>query len=184
MGYATLDQAKDAGAVGTDTEINAALDSAKIVIDGYTRSLFEPTVTSYVVTVDIFGMAYLPVWAASVNVGALAADGRTWTADGSPPFDGYGATWEVSGDYGARVTPEAVSRAAARLAALWCPAPYTAQADAEGNPIGRPPAPTMQDETDPAPPSQRQGGPEYERTTGDPVVDNWLEPYKTNRVMI
>jgi hypothetical protein len=183
VGYASIDQAKAAGAVGTDTEISQALADAKIVIDRYTRDLFVPTDMSTHVEVDTTGMGYLSLWAASVDVGTLGTDGRTWWAAGALPFPS-GAAFEVSGDYGRRVIPRAVGNAAARLAALYCPAPFTAQADAEGTPIGRPPAPTMQDESDPAPPSQRQGGPDYERTTGDPVTDHWLEPYKTRRVLI
>jgi hypothetical protein len=183
IGYASIDQAKAAGAVGTDTEITQALRDAKIVIDRYTRDLFEPTDMSTYVEVDATGMGYLDRWAASVTVGTLGTDGRTWWATGALPFP-TGAAFEVPGDYGHRVTPVPVSNAAARLAALYCPAPFTAQADAEGNPIGRPPAPTQQDETDPAPPSQRQGEADYDRTTGDPVTDHWLEPYKTNRVLI
>jgi hypothetical protein len=42
----------------------------------------------------------------------------------------------------------------------------------------------VQDATDPGPPQVRQGSAEYERTTGDPVVDAWLEPYKSHRVLI
>jgi hypothetical protein len=183
IGYASIEAAKAAGAVGTDTEISAALADAKIVIDRYTRDLFVPTDMSTTVEVDTTGMGYLSLWAASVDVGTLGTDGRTWWAEGALPFP-TGAAFEVPGDYGRRVIPRPVSNAAARLAALYCPAPFTAQADAEGNPIGRPPAPTKQDETDPAPPSARQGEADYERTTGDPVTDHWLEPYKTNRVLI
>jgi hypothetical protein len=181
--YATVEMAKDAGATGTDTDIEAALTDGELIIERYTRDVFAPTDTGYLVPVDVWGVGYLPVGAHAVDVGTLDFDGRTWTADGLPPFPA-GMEFYVAGDYGWRATPRGVAMANARLAALACPAPFTAQTDGEGNPIGRPPAPTVADETDPAPPSQRQGDAEYGRTTGDPVADQWLEPYKQNRVMI
>lgn len=183
IGYASIDQAKAAGAAGTDTEITAALLDAKEVIDRYTRDLFVPTRMSTYVEIDSSGWGFLALWAYSVDIGTLGPDGRTWWAAGALPFT-TDVPIEVPGDYGRRAIPRSVSNAAARLAALYCPDSFTAQADAEGNPIGRPPAPTMQDATDPAPPSQRQGDAATERTTGDPVTDHWLEPFKTNRVLI
>ena len=180
--YATTDMAKDAGATGTDTDIEAALASSEIIIERYCRDVFVPTDLSFTVPVDVWGVGWLPVAAYTVDVGTLGFDGHTWTADGTGPFDGS-VEYDVSGDFGWRTCPEQVSMASARLAARARPAAFTAQADAEGNPIGRPPAPSMQDETDPAPPQGRQGA-ATERTTGDPVVDAWLEPYKINRVLI
>jgi hypothetical protein len=174
MSYCSLDQARSAGASGTDTEVQAAIDAARIVIDAYTREIWEPTSLTLQVQVSL-GEGRLSRWAASVETGSLGVDGHTW----SPDDLGTGQ-YDVAGDFGSRSTPAGVQMAAARLAALFAPAPFTAQADAEGNPIGRPPAPTMQDETDPGPPS----GVANERTTGDPVVDAWLEPHKTNRVMV
>jgi hypothetical protein len=138
------------------------------------REIFEPTATSVAVVVSN-GVGRLPRWAASVTTGTLDEDGYTWYPDDL----GSGEYW-VSGDFGSRDTPVGVQRATARIAAMYSPTPFTAQADAEGNPIGRPPAPSQQDETDPSPP----GGMNYERTTGDPVADAWLEPYKTNRVLV
>jgi hypothetical protein len=184
--YADVAAARAAGATGTDTEITAALLDAEITIDRYCRDHFAPAQLSFRVPVDAYGVGYLPVIAYAVDVGTLGYDGRTWTTDEFPPFGGYcsGIEFDVPGDYGWRTTPTPVSQAAARLAALYRPAPFTAQADDEGNPIGRPPAPTVADETDPAPPTQRSGSAEYERTTGDPTVDAWLEPYKSNRVLI
>jgi len=178
MSYCTIDQAKDAGASGTDTEIQAAIDSATLVINQYTREMWEPTTTTISVAVS-YGVGRLSRWAASVTTGSLDPDGHTW-------YPGYLASGEflVDGDFGSRETPLGVQMAAARLAAMYSPVPFTGQADAEGNPIGQPPAPNPQDETDPGPPKQRQGESEYERTTGDPVVDAWLEPYKTNRVLV
>lgn len=174
MSYCTIDQAKSAGAVGTDTEIQAAIANAQTVIDLYTRSIWEPTDTTIPVAVSN-GVGRLSRWAASVESGSLGSDGHTWYASGLVTGEVF-----VAGDYGTRETPLGVQMAAARLAAMYSPAPFTAQADDEGNPVGRPPAPTQQDETDPAPP----GGMNYERTTGDPVADAWLEPYKTNRVLV
>jgi hypothetical protein len=186
VGYASITQARAAGAVGTDTEVAAALDSALVTIDRYCRDHFKPDSLTFRIPVDAWGTGYLPVIAYAVDVGTLAYDGRTWTSDGYPPFGGYATETEfdVSGDYGWRTTPAPVIDAAARLAALYSPGPYTPAADAEGNPSGMPPAPTLQDLSDPGPPLQRQGSPADQRTTGDPVVDAWLEPYKSNRVMI
>jgi hypothetical protein len=174
MSYCTIDQAKAAGATGTDPEIQAAIDSTTRVIEGYAREIFEPTATTVLVAVN-YGEGRLPRWAASVTTGTLGPDGYTWYPDDL----GSGEYW-VSGDFGSRETPLGVQRAAARLAAMYAPTEFTAEADAEGNPIGEPPAPTPQDESNPSPPS----GIMYERTTGDPVVDAWLEPYKTNRILV
>lgn len=182
MSYCSLDQARAAGASGTDTDVQAAIDQAKVTIDLYCRETFEPT--DAVLTVFVGdNVGRLPRWAASVTEGTLGADGFTWTPPS--PYDySYvvAGEWLVQADIGSRAVPLAVARAAARLAAIYCPAPFEGQADAEGNPIGRPPAPSVQDESDPAPPQNKAGG--GERTTGDLVVDSWLEPYKTNRVMV
>jgi len=184
MSYCTIDQAKSAGASGTDTDIQAAIDQAKTTIDQYCRETFEPTNAVLTVYVgDVYGR--LPRWAASVTEGTLDVDGFTWYPPTTYPwsYSGMvGGEWLVSADIGSREVPLAVSRAAARLAAVYSPAPFSGQADAEGNPIGRPPAPTLQDETDPGPPQGKAGG--GERTTGDLVADSWLEPYKVNRVMV
>jgi hypothetical protein len=174
MSYCTIDQAKAAGASGTDTEIQAAISSAQLVIDLYTREIWEPTDTTVRVAV-CNGVGRLPRWANTVETGSLGEDGHTWYSGGLVVGEVL-----VAGDYGSRETPVGVQMAAARLAATYSPTAFTAQADDEGNAIGRPPAPTKQDETDPGPPD----GVDYERTTGDPVVDAWLEPYKTNRVLI
>ena len=184
--YATVAMAKDAGATGTDIEIEAALADGELIIERYCRDVFVPTDLTYTVPVDVWGVGWLPVTAYTVNVGTLGYDGRTWTADADYTGAAFPADteYDVPGDYGWRTCPAQVSAANARLAARALPAAFTAQADAEGNPTGRPPAPTMQDETDPAPPQGRQGQAGTERTTGDPVVDAWLEPYKQNRVLI
>jgi hypothetical protein len=186
IGYASITQARAAGAAGTDTEIAAALESAMITIDRYCRDHFKPDQLAFTIPLDAWGVGYLPVICfelADPAAGALDYDGRTYTVAGYPPFGGYGADVEVTvaGDYGWRTTPAAVSKAAARLAALYSPAPFEAQADAEGNPIGLPPAPTLQDQSDPGPPAEQVQG---DRTTGDTVADAWLEPYKSNRVLI
>jgi hypothetical protein len=181
--YASVEQAKNAGAVGTDMEIEAALADGEIIIERYCRDVFAPTALGYLIPVDVYGVGYLPVTAYTVDVGTLGYDGRTWTADGYSSY-ATGTEFLVTGDYGWRTTPAQVTAANARLAARALPVAFTAAADAEGNPSGRPPAPTVQDATDPGPPQVRQGSAEYERTTGDPVVDAWLEPYKSNRVLI
>jgi len=184
MSYCTIDQAKAAGASGTDTEIQAAIDQAKETIDFYCRETFEPT--DAVLTVYVGeGYGRLPRWAASVTEGTLDADGFTWYPPYTYPwaYSGLvGSEWLVPADIGSRTTPVAVQRAAARLAAIYSPAPFQGQADAEGNPIGRPPATSLQDQTDPAPPQNKAGG--GERTTGDLVADSWLEPHKVNRVLV
>jgi len=185
MSYCTIDQAKSAGASGTDTEIQDAIDQAQVVIDLYCRETFQPTTTILTVWAND-GTGRLNRWAASVDTGVLDADGRTWHPD-----DLGCGEYLVSADIGSRQTPVAVGRAAARLAAIYSPAPFTAQTDSEGNPTGRPPAPTQQDATDPSPPQHKAGQPvdqtggaPNERTTGDLIADAWLEPYKTNRVMV
>jgi len=175
--YATEQQARDAGASGTPTEIEAALVWSRATIDIYCRALFAPTDLTVEVMVGD-GEGRLPYWAATVTTGTLEVDGRTWHPD-----DWGSGVYHVEGDFGYRDTPAPVQMASARLAAVYSPAEFTAQADAEGNPIGRPPAPTQQDESDPSPPQQRAGA-SGERTTGDPVADAWLEPYKTRRVMV
>lgn len=184
MSYCTIDQAKAAGASGTDTEIQAAIDQAKATIDLYCRETFEPTNAVLSVFVGADGQGRLSRWAASVEEGYLAVDGFTW----SPVAEDWYYPYVVAGEYhvpadiGSREVPVAVQRAAARLAAIYSPVVFTGQSDAEGNPIGRAPGSTLQDESDPAPPTLKAGG--GERTTGDLVVDSWLEPYKTNRALV
>lgn len=180
--YASVQMAKDAGATGTDTEIEAALDSGEVVINRYCRDVFTPADLAFLVPVDEWGRGYLPVTCYALTdavQGSLDYDGRTWTAAGFPPFPSM--EFLVAGDYGWREVPLPVAMANARLAAMYLPAPFTAQTDAEGNPIGQPPAPTEGDQTDPGPPTARTP---TDRTTGDPVADAWLEPYKTNKVLI
>jgi len=77
IGYATITQARAAGAQGTDTEIAAALDSARVTIDRYCRDHFKPDPLGFVVPVDEWGQGWLPVIAYSVDTGDLAPDGRT-----------------------------------------------------------------------------------------------------------
>lgn len=184
MSYCSIDQARAAGASGTDTDVQAAIDQSKTTIDLYCRETFEPTNEVLSVFVGADGQGRLSRWAASVEEGYLGVDGFTWSPISETWYYPYvvAGEYHVSADVGSREVPLAVQRAAARLAAIYSPAPFNAQADAEGNPIGRPPAPHQQDETDPSPPQGKAGG--GERTTGDVVVDAWLEPYKTNRTLV
>src|SRR6185295_4285512 len=101
--------ARAAGAQGTDMEIAAALDSARVTVDRYCRDHFKPDPLGFVVPVDEWGQGYLPVIAYSVDTGDLAPDGRTWIADGWPPFPA-GIDFYVSGDFGWRTTPPAFTR--------------------------------------------------------------------------
>jgi|KBSMisStaDraftv2_1062788.scaffolds.fasta_scaffold742638_2 hypothetical protein len=179
--YATQQQAMDAGAAGTPEEIDAALLSARVVIDRYTRHVWAPTQIAFRVVTDDTGTARLPMLCYGVDTGILDDDGHTWMPDGW--WIMAGQEWVVVADAGTRNTPVPIARACARLAAVYSPEPFTAQADAEGNPIGRPPATTEADQTDPGPPQIRSGQP-GDRTTGDAVVDAWLEPFKMNRVMV
>ena len=176
--YATINQAKAAGASGTDTEIAAALDWSAYVIDKYTRNVWSPR-TMEVLVSCYNNVGRIPIYCTSATTGTLDSDGHTWHPD-----DWWGAgDYLVSVEAGTETVPPAVTRASSRLAAQSSPTAFTAQADAEGNPIGRPPAAAMSGETDPAPPQERSGQ-AGDRTTGDPVVDAWLEPYKMNRVLI
>gem|GEM_PF-4374311 len=116
MSYCTIDQAKSAGASGTDTDIQAAIDQAKVTIDQYCRETFEPTNAVLTVYVgDVYGR--LPRWAASVTEGTLDVDGFTWYPPTTYPWSYssvVGGEWLVSADIGSRTVPLAVSRAAAR----------------------------------------------------------------------
>jgi hypothetical protein len=178
MPYATINQAKAAGAAGSDLEVATALVWSSYVIDNYTRAVWSPVnLTVRVHVADNWGRLFY--WCSSAATGTLDPDGRTWHPD-----DGIGlGDYDVSVVAGPTCTPSAIQLASARLAAQASPQPFTAQADAEGNPVGRPPASAQSDLTDPGPPQGRQGA-TNDRTTGDPVVDAWLEPYKTNRVLI
>ena len=130
--------------------------------------------------VDMWGRGRFALPTISVTEGTLDPDGQ-WTA---PSPDGYlAAEWLVDTVAGYPEVPAAVSRCAGRLAAVLAPAPFTAQADAEGQPIGRPPASPIDDGTDPSP-QQTKATDDPELTTGDPVADLMLTPYRRNRVMI
>jgi hypothetical protein len=177
--YASIEDAKAAGAGGTDDEIANALVWSGWAIDQYTRTVWsERPMTASVYVSD--GWGRIPVWCSVALTGTLDPDGHGWWAD--DPFLPTGE-YQVEVVAGPPNTPPAINRASARLAAQMSPLPFTAEADAEGNPIGRPPAPARSDLTDPGPPTGRQGE-ANDRTTGDPTVDAWLEPYKVNRVML
>lgn len=186
MEYCSLDDAKAAGATGTDPEITAAIATASRVVDDYCRWAFGPRDATIEVVCGHGGLGRFNRPVTAVESGVLFPD-QWWQS----PDLGSGPYW-VDVTLGELVVPEGVKWATARLAGIYCPTPFTAQADEEGQAVGQPPTSNPQDETDPSPPQARQGSPTGaagagqgpERTTGDPVCDAWLEPYKTNRVMI
>jgi len=175
MMYCTIDLAKAAGAVGTDQEITTAIETASRVVDDYCRWAFGPREADIEVLCGANGLGRFNRPVTEVSDGTLLP-GRYWLA----PF-GLSGTYLVTVTMGEVTIPEGVKHATARLAGIYCPTPFTAEADSEGQAVGQPPTSNPQDETDPSPPRQRGAG---DRTTGDPTVDAWLEPYKANRVMI
>ena len=58
--YCTVQQARDAGATGTDTEVGAAIDAAREPIDRYTADCFAPTPMTLVAVVQPDGTCLLP----------------------------------------------------------------------------------------------------------------------------
>ena len=172
--YCTVADARAAGAEGSDEEIEAAIVTAGELVDTYTRSAFSPRLLTQVVWTDAAGWGRLPRPTLSVECGTLHGFHR-WLA---PSFTA--GEWAVPGVVGFEVTPTSVIRATARLAAMLSPAPFTAQADAEGQPVGRPPAPTQDDLQDPSVKAAEAGT----RTTGDLVADALLNPYKINQVLV
>lgn len=65
--YSTVQQARDAGATGTDAEITTALTTARDRIDRYTGDRFAPTPLTIVATVRNDGTALLPFIVRSVD---------------------------------------------------------------------------------------------------------------------
>lgn len=172
--YCTVDDAKAAGAGGTDAEITQAIIDAGAIVDTYTRSAFSPRLLTQIVWTDVEGWGRLPRPTISVECGTLYGDHR-WQSPGPQAGE-----WAVPGVVGMSTTPTSVVRATARLAAMLSPMPFTAQADEEGQAVGRPPAPSQDDMKDPAPPKADAAS----RTTGDPGADALLNPYKINQVMV
>lgn len=58
--YATLAQARDAGASGTDAEVTAAISRAQQRVDTYTGAVWEPTTTTVAAHLGPSGAALLP----------------------------------------------------------------------------------------------------------------------------
>ncbi|MFD1832408.1 hypothetical protein ACFSJS_22570 [Streptomyces desertarenae] len=58
--YCTLEQARDAGTTGDDTEVTAWIEAAQDRITAYTSQLFEPTVMAVVADVGAGGLVILP----------------------------------------------------------------------------------------------------------------------------
>jgi len=59
MAYCTLAEARAAGATGSDVEVQAWIDAARLVVDRYTGAYFEPTAGTIVATVGWDGVALL-----------------------------------------------------------------------------------------------------------------------------
>ncbi len=58
--YCTIQQARDAGATGTDTEVGDAITAARRLIDRYCEDSFTPTPMTLVAVVQPTGVALLP----------------------------------------------------------------------------------------------------------------------------
>lgn len=177
MSYCSIADARSAGAHGSDDAIELAIAGAEDLIDRYCRSRFEPTSLDQLISVGADGIGRFPLPTSAVAEGELLGDNGLWRAPSFGP-----AEWLVSTTAGEAEVPVTVSVVAARLAAMLAPAAFTAQADAEGQPIGRPPAPAISDETDPGPTGAAPD--EAPHTTGDKIADEMLTPYRRNVVMI
>lgn len=73
--YCTIDEARAAGATGTDAEVSAAIVAAGRAIDRYTGDVFAPTVMTVVAYPAADGSALLPFVVRSVS--AVRAVGAT-----------------------------------------------------------------------------------------------------------
>jgi hypothetical protein len=78
--YASVEQAKNAGAVGTDMEIEAALADGEIIIERYCRDVFAPTALGYLIPVDVY-------WARWATTGAPGPP------TGTPPMPPVPSSW-------------------------------------------------------------------------------------------
>lgn len=67
MSYASIDQARVAGATGTDRDVQAALDAARTLVERFTGDLFAPTQLTVVARVSGDGTALLPYRVQSVD---------------------------------------------------------------------------------------------------------------------
>lgn len=80
--YATIAQARAAGATGTDAQVTAALADARLRIDAYTTAWWEPTPATIVARVSR-GIAVLPYRVIAVTaVESVAAPGTALPASG------------------------------------------------------------------------------------------------------
>lgn len=175
MEYCTIADAKAAGATGDDQAITTAISTASRVVDDYCRWAFGPRDATIEIVCGNNGLGRFNRPVTAVTEGTLLPD-HYWIAPALLP-----GSYLVEVTLGELDVPEGVKWATARLAGIYCPTAFTAQADDEGQAVGQPPTSNPQDETDPSPPQLRGAG---DRTTGDAICDAWLEPYKANRVMI
>lgn len=67
MTYCTLQQARDAGAVGTDLEVAAAIAEAERMVDAFTGAIWEQRDLTVVSRVDADGTIFLPYVVQSVT---------------------------------------------------------------------------------------------------------------------
>lgn len=67
MAYCTLEQARAAGAVGTDEQVAAAIADAGRLIDAYTGTVWEPRQLELVARVESDGAVFLPYVVQSVT---------------------------------------------------------------------------------------------------------------------
>ena len=73
--YATLEEARLAGAAGDDARVTAALGRARELIDRYTRAWWEPTVAVVASRVDRGGFAPVPYVVQSIDSVTPVASG-------------------------------------------------------------------------------------------------------------
>ena len=180
--YCTIQEAKDAGATGTEDEIEAAIEAAEELIDAYTGDRFATTVMTVMGTYSN-GQILLPVRLQSISTVRFVGhdtdvdttayrlrtsatlgdiDALEWIGGGSG-YNGYRAT--VTGVFGYATTPWAVRRAAALIAAHLRKHPT-------GSPTAGIKAISVEGYT-------RQYGEGTTATTGVPEADELLRDYRT-----
>lgn len=205
--YATLEQARARGAVGTDAEVTAAIVAAMERVDRFTGDHFEPVTESVQVrvkgdyaparrrlqsvtsiTAPVPGQAPRTIPTTAYMLEPHGVRFRAWGSDvlvaGAEPWSGGwanligpldGTYVTIAGVWGWDAPPDEVADATAILAALEAPATWAPQADAEGDPIGVPPA-TDEQYRDPVEERVAPAG-RLERTTGDADADRLLAPF-------
>lgn len=205
--YATLEQARAAGATGTDAAVTAAILKAEERVDRYTGDHFEPVTEAQTlrvkgdyaparrrlqsivsITAPVPGQPARTIPATAYLLEPHGVRFRAWGSDiliaGAEPWNGGwanltgpldGAYVTVTGVWGWDVVPDPVADATALLAAREAPGTWVPVADAEGDPVGVPPAEAPDYKT--PPPERVVPAGRLERTTGDAEADRLLAPF-------